>query len=125
MQVTLSHRPFGAAGRIAQRRGQLQRVRISPFDEGSRQVRRLVDRDRKQMDLDELEATFAEDAGPAAVSPSSAAEADVSSTSAESVAAVAGDSTRNLTQVNSSAAGASRGLALVCDASRLHAWEEP
>ena len=115
MQLTLANRPLVGVGCTVQRRSaassrrQLQRVKVSPFDEGSAQVRRLVDRDRKQMDLDELEATFAEDAGPAAVSPSSAAEADVSSTSAASVAAVAGDATRNLTQVNSSAAGACTG----------------
>ena len=44
------------------------------FDEGAAQVRRLLDRDRKEMDFDELDKSFAASGGDAA--PASASEAD-------------------------------------------------
>ncbi|KAL4860140.1 hypothetical protein ACK3TF_000343 [Chlorella vulgaris] len=79
------HRPVQARQGLAaaaapnrlQQRGGFQRVRAEPdrpWNEGAAQVRRLVDRDRKELDLDELEAQFAED--PSASAQETAKPAD-------------------------------------------------
>ena len=103
--------PLPAARRqVAARR--LRPARAADFNEGAAQVRRLVDRDRKELSLDELEATFAEEAVPgvaAPTSPASAAEADGAATVAPAppaAAAAAGVKAVSPFQVNSSVAGA-------------------
>lgn len=69
-----------AAARCTPARRRVQPARAEPqWNEGAAQVRRLVDRDRKELDLDDLEATFAEDPAPT----SSAASEDAASGSAE------------------------------------------
>lgn len=83
-------------------------ARAGNFNEGAAQVRRLVDRDRKELSLDELELTFAEEAVPSAsapTAPSSAAEADGSPVAATPpVVTAPGTVPVSNFQVNSSAA---------------------
>ncbi len=102
---TITRSSWQPAG-LRQQRGSLLPARAASFNEGAAQVRRLVDRDRKELSLDELEATFAEEAVPGAsapTAPASAAEADGSPVAAPA-AAPAG--ARSPFQVVSSAAGA-------------------
>ena len=89
-------------GAAAAPRRRLAPVRAEPFNEGAAQVRRLVDRDRKELNLDELEAAFGEDPAPSAAAPSSAAAADAAGSSSAAPAAAP----RSPFQVNSSQAGA-------------------
>ena len=58
------------------------------FDEGAAQVRRLLDRDRKELDFDELDKTFAPKGG---ASPANASEADAGVRSAGSGATPSSD----------------------------------
>lgn len=81
----------------------LRRRLAPPLPQGAAQVRRLVDRDRKELNLDELEATFAEDP---AVAPSSAAAADASSSGVKPAAAAPEPTPKSPFQVNSTPAGA-------------------
>lgn len=108
MNLLACQRPVVAPGGLFQRprgqqslRGQLQPARAEPFNEGAAQVRRLVDRDRKELNLDELEATFAEDP---AVAPSSAAAADASSSGVKPAAAAPEPTPKSPFQVNSTPA---------------------
>lgn len=99
--VRSSRQPAG----LRQQRGSLLAARAASFNEGAAQVRRLVDRDRKELSLDELEATFAEEAVPGASAPSapaSAAEADGSPVAAPTAAPPAA---RSPFQAVSSASG--------------------
>lgn len=91
--------PARRAAAAAPRR-RLAPVRAEPFNEGAAQVRRLVDRDRKELNLDDLEAAFGEDPAPSAAAPSAAAADAAGSSSAASAAAA-----RSPFQVNSSQAG--------------------
>ncbi|PRW58807.1 hypothetical protein C2E21_2534 [Chlorella sorokiniana] len=69
----------GPAAAAARRR--LAPVRAEPFNEGAAQVRRLVDRDRKELNLDELEAAFGDEPASSSAAPSSAAAADAAGSS--------------------------------------------
>lgn len=75
---------------------------LAPTHPLTQQVRRLVDRDRKELNLDELEAAFGAEPSPSAAAPVNAAAADGAVSSGGTAAAA----TRSLSQVNSSQAGA-------------------
>ena len=64
----LQARPPPQYQSLTRRRGQ----RVRAFDEGAAQVRRLVDRDRKDLDFDELEAAFAAEGGAMGTSEAAA-----------------------------------------------------
>ena len=77
---------------------------VGGFDEGAAQVRRLLDRDRKELDLDELEGAFAEpqrdgeapsggDTSPASIREASTNNSDVEATPASSGARFSADKT--------------------------------
>lgn len=90
-------------GAAAAPRRRLAPVRAEPFNEGAAQVRRLVDRDRKELNLDELEAAFGEDPAPSAAAPSSAAAANAAGSSSAAPEAAP----RSPFNVNSAQAGGS------------------
>ena len=92
--------PRTAAAAATRRR--LAPPRAEPFNEGAAQVRRLVARDRKELDLDDLAAAFGEDPVPSsAAAPANAAAADAAGSSGSAPAAPP----RSPFQVNSSQAG--------------------
>eukprot|EP00887_Chlorella_sp_A99_P000659 scaffold5.g659.t1 len=79
-------RPALLARRPAAVTGRRVAARAEPFNEGAAQVRRLLDRDRKELDYDELEASF----GAQPDTPRSASEADAQPAPSSSGAPSAG-----------------------------------